>query len=391
MACDAVFDYVTRETGRFSTEIYNRIFPRSPWVGLVRRDSFPEGMGETISNLTYERSAPTDAEPEWTSMAVVAGQEGGICLPTATKIAVASTTRSYSLNRRVLEGPDFCAEELRTPFAVAQQLNNILNIITEYSLIEWEIRYRHDYLEAPTRKVVVPAGGTSFQESTGTGFPAACPGSILTQGVLNVYKGKLLRDGAIMSALGRENGAAILTLITDAETSDRLIFENADIRQDLRWGKPNELLAPYYVERSYRGFYHLIDHFPMRFTCSGGVYTEVPAFITTAATKGNKAIVNPDYESAPYTTSIIFDRTVFTSRIPKPVISPGGGLKFDPVNYMGRWQLKNIPDRVCNPDGTIAFHRGHLAEGAEPVHPERGVLFVHKRCDPSLNLVTSCT
>lgn len=348
-------------------------------------------MGETISNLTYERSAPTSAEPTWTQMAVADGQAGGQCLPTATKIAVASTTRNYTLFRRVLEGPDFCAEDLRTPFAVAAQLNNILNIISEYSLIEWEIRYRHDYLHVPTTKVVVPGGGTSFDTSTGTGFPATCPGSILTQGVLNYWKGKLLRDGAAMSAMGMENGGPIFTLLTDMETSERLIFDNADIRQDLRWGKPSELLAPYGVERSYRGFYHLIDYFPMRFTCTGGVYTEVPAFSSSAATKGTKQIVNPDYESAPVTTSMIWDPTVFTSRIPKPMIAPGGGLKFDPVNYMGNWTLKNIPDRVCNPDGTIVFHRGHLAEGAEPVHPERGVVFAHKRCDGAFNLNTSCT
>jgi len=390
MACDNVIDWLTRETGRFSEQIYNRVFARSPWVALIKKDAFPVGIGDTISNLTYERQAPTDAEPTWASVATTAyaedtdGQEGGLCLPTPVKLAVASTTRTWGLKRRVLEGPDFCAEDLRTPFQAAQQVNLILDTLTEYSMLEWEIRYRHEYFRLTGRKVVV--GTTGLTKGTGTGWPVACPGSILTQGVLNTYKVKLQRDGALMSALG----ANTLTLITDAETSDDIIFRNADIRQDLRWGAPAELLKALGVERSYRGVYHVIDPYPMRYTCSQGVYTEVAAFDTTAATKGSKARVNPLWEVAPIGSSFFFDNTVFTSRIPRP-ISSIGRLSFDPVNYMGDWSLKNIIDRVCNPDGNIVFHRGILASASEPVHPERGVSFAHLRCDPSLNLVTSCT
>lgn len=391
MSCENVIDIVTRETGRFSTEIYNRVFPTSPWIGLIKRDVFPEGMGETISNLTYERSAPTDAEPTWADIAVTEGDvgvEGGACLPAATKISIGSTVRTWNLKRRVLEGPDFCAEELRTPFAVAKQLENILQILAEYARIEWEIRYRHEYLRLVGTKVVV---GVTLTEGVSTTFPGVAATGQLTQGVLNRYKVKLRRDGADMSALGRENGVGIFTLITDEETSDAIIFQNEDIRQDLRWGKPNMLLAPYGVEKSYRGFYHVIDNFPMRFSFSGGAYVEVAAFSTTAATKGQKAQVNASWTSALYTSSHIFNPAVFTARIPRPVVNPSRNFRFDPVSYMGNFQLKNILDRVCNPDGTIVYHRATLAEASEPVHPERGVSFVHLRCDASLNMITSCT
>lgn len=390
MSCENVIDIVTRETGRFSQMIYDRVFPTSPWIGLIAKDTFPEGMGETISNLTYERSAPTTAEPTWSDVAVTEGAigvEGGACLPAATKISIGSTVRTWNLKRRVLEGPDFCAEELRTPFAIGMQLERIVGILAEYSRIEWEIRYRHEYLRLAGRKVVV---NTNLTEGTGTTFPVAQATSVLTQGVLNRYKVKLQRDGATVSALGRENGSAIFTLITDAETSDRIIFDNEDIRQDLRWGKPSELLQPFGVEKSYRGFYHLIDAMPIRYTYSGG-YTEVPGYASTAATKGNKAIVNSSWEVAPYTTSHLFDRTVFTSRIPRPVVAPQAKFKFDPISYMGEFKAMNILDRICNPDGNILYHRAILAQASEPVHPERGISFVHLRCDPALNLVTSCS
>jgi hypothetical protein len=395
MACDTILDILTQESGRFGPEVYNRVFATSPWVGLVNRGRFPSEMGSQISLLTYERSVPTDAVPEWTAITPSEEAEGGSCLPAAKKIAIGSRTRNYALYRRVLEGPDFCVEDLRFKFQLRNQLERILAVLAEYSRNEWEIRYRHDYWFNVSNRTVVDANvyttSTLTDEGPNYDLPAACPTSILTQGVLNWSKMKMLRDGAIASALGRENGGAVLTLVCSAETSDRLIFDNDDIRQDLRWGKPSELLAAYGVERSYRGFYHLIDPYPMRFTCDGGAFTEVPAFVDAAATKGTKSVVNSSWETAPYEASFVFDPQVFHSLIPEPITNPAPNFKFDPVTYLGDWRLKNILDRVCNPDGTIVYHRGILAEGAMPVHPERGWMYIHLRCDPAPNLVTECT
>lgn len=392
MSCEAVIDYLQRESGRVGPDIYSRVFTRSPWVGLIRRGTFPDGMGHTISVLTYERNAPVLAEPTWTTLTVNDGDitESGLCAPVATKIGVGNTLRTYNLARRVLEGPDFCVENIRFSFQLREQLTQVMNILTEYTLIEWEIRDRHEYLRLVKWKVSVNAGLTTSEATTAPYF-GACPTSILTQGVLNRWRARLLRDGAADSALGRANGAPIFTLIVSYETSENLIFLNADIRDDLRWGKPNELLAPFGVERSYRGFYHLIDAYPMRGTCAAGVFTETPAFSTQAATKGQRAEVNQSWMDAPYEISFIFDPMVFEQLIPQPITNPANKFQFNPVNYMGDWQARNIIDRICNPDGTVIFHRGILAAASKPVHPERGVAFLHLRCDPALSLITSCS
>lgn len=389
MACDAIVQYLETESGRYlQDEVYRRVVPYSPIIKLMAKDVFPEGLGEVISNLTYERTAPTDAVPSWTD--VTDDNTDGGCLPTPATIAFGSTTRTFNLQKRAVNGPDFCAEALRTKFALEKQLSSIAAVMAEYARIEWEIRYRTEYQRLAGRKVAV---GTSFpmQESSGSGFPATCPTSQLTQGVLNFYRTYLIRDGAAEGAMGTENGSPILTLYTSPETSDSLIFQNADIRQDLRWGKPNELLAPFGVERSYRGFYHLIDHFLKRYSCAGGVYTEIAAWDTAAASKGNKSVLRSAWLTASIEASWIFDRTVMTARIPRPVVSPGAGFKFDPLTYMGDFRFKNILNKECNPDGTIIFPRAIFAEGSEPVHPERGVVFAHLRCDPAVNAIQSCT
>lgn len=396
MPCTSITEILDYESGRVGPEIYNRLFNRSPWVTLIRRGEFPQGMGTQISVLTYERSAPTASEPTWLTVGLAEGAvaEGGSCLPPASKVGVAWTLRNYQLARRVLEGPDFCVEDLRFAYQLRDQLNAIITILTEYTLIEWEIRDRHEYLRLVKWKVVADGAMTTVQTTSAPYFPS-CPTSILTQGMLNYWKMRLLRDGAAGSALGKENGAAILTAIISAETSDDLIFRNPDIRQDLRWGKPNELLAPFGVERSYRGFYHLIDMYPMRGSCAGGTFTEIAAFVNEPSTGPGagalKQEVNSGWNIAATEISFIFDNTVFDQLIPAPITNPANKFRFDPMNYMGDWRVKNILDRECNPDGTIMFHRGTLAAGSKPVHPERGVAFLHKRCDPALNLVTSCS
>jgi hypothetical protein len=385
-----ITDIVVRETGRFNQDIFGRNFGVSPWVTLVQRGEFPVGMGEQISLLTYERSAPTVTEPTWSTVAVVDGADGGACVPSATRVGIASTTRNFNLQRRALEGPDFCAEELRTPFALRQQLNAIVNILAEYVAIEWEIRDRHEYLRLVKWKVTMGSAMT-VSEATSAPYFTGCPTSLLTQGALNQWKVRLLRDGAAKSALGRENAQPILTLICSSETSDDIIRRNADVRQDLRWGKPNELLAPLGVERSYRGFYHLIDMYPIRGNCVGSTFTEVAPFYTVAATKGTKAEVNPSWMAVNSEISFIFDPMVFTQLIPRPITNPAEKFEFNAVNYMGNWKVMNIAHRTDNPDGNIIYHRGILAAGSMPVHPERGVAFLHKRCDPALDLVTSCS
>lgn len=387
--CSSITQQLTAESGRFlSEEVYRRVIPVSPIVALINKDTFPEGMGEVISNLTYGRVAPTDAVPTWTT--VTDDTADGGCLPTAATIDFGSIARTFNLQKRAVNGPDFCVEGLRTKFALMKQLDSIAAAMSQYARIEWEIRYRTEYMRLCQKKVVCLASGVAGNVSTGATFNNVAATTQLTQGILNYYRGYLIRDGAIEGALGMRDGGPILTLVCSPEVSESLIFQNADVRQDIRWGKPSELLAPFGVERDYRGFYHLIDHFTRHYNFAG-TYTEVAAWVNQAATKGNESVLNSSWYSAGFDTSYIFDRTVMTSRIPKPITSPGGGQHFDAMRYLGQFDFKNILSKDCNPDGSIIFPRAVFASGSEPVRPERGVAFLSLRCDPAVGAIMSCT
>lgn len=395
MSCESVTDIVVRETGRFlPNTIYGRVFGRSPWMGLVRRGTFPMGLSQTINVLTYERTAPTVAEPEWTDVTVVDGQEGGACLPTPREIGIGSTTRSFNLKRAAIHGPRFCAEEFRSVFDLEMQLSRIASILADYTILEWEIRDRHEYFRNTMTKVsVTDCYNPTETTTTATTYPAVCPTQPLSFSVLERYRIQLLRDGA--TSILNNNGTPVLTVIASIEAIGNIIRANADIRDDIRWadsgkGDNSRLLRAFGVNSTYGGFMFIADMFPRRFTCAAGVFTEVPAFSATAATKGQKALVNPAWRTAPYEETHIFDPDVFHQLVPQPIVAPHPKFRFDAVNYTGDWKILNILDEVCNPDGNLIRHRGILAAGSMPVHPERGVSIVHQRCDP-LGCVTTCT
>jgi len=207
----------------------------------------------------------------------------------------------------------------------------------------------------------------------------------------------LIRDGAVSSAMGFNEGSPILTLMTSPETSDLIKHElEEDSLLGIRDGAQSELLAPYGAGmREYKGFYHLKIPFLRRFTCSSdqqGVetITQISPWTMGAASKGQKAEVSATWRTTPYEESVIFDRAVMTQLVPGSITNPSAQFQFSAVDYLGTLSVKNILHETDNPDGTILFHRAVLSSATKPVHPELGVAFLHLRCDPACNLVTAC-
>jgi hypothetical protein len=355
-------------------------------------------MGYSISRLVYERTAPTVAEPTWQDMAIDDGQEGGLCLPPSAKIGVGSTSYNFNLKRRVIDGPDFCAEDLRYKFSLMQQLNDIAGVLADYVTIEWEIRDRHEYFRMCKHKVVLDACGSAATSTstTANAYPAVCPTGTLDLGTLEYWRLRLLRDGAARSVMLRNDGQPIVTAITSPETSGNIKRLNSTLVQNLNYaymgrGERSILIEAFGVNYTLSGVAFLNDLFPRRFSCAGGVITEIAAFEEIAADKGNKAELRSAWLTAADEESFIFDPEVFVQLIPRPITNPASNFNFDPVNYTGDWAALNIPDRVCNPRGQILFHQAVMAAASSLLHPERGVAFLHKRCDPQCVLQTSCS
>jgi len=472
------------EANRIGPDIYRKTLNTSPWLKLVKKDVWPDEMGDTIRVLTYERSLPANSlswaqvslDPVASSMyatsstnplafnnnAVVAqsndlantnptfpapGNYGSNAIPPVQAIQFAQTLRSYNLTQTALQSPFLSVNDLRFSLKRKEQLSNIFAILQENTSYAWQDRYRDEFVRIAQYKINAAIDGSgnlisNFGDNS-TFRSDVLPTSVLVQGILDRVYQKLIRDGAGNNPLDRENARPVFGAILSSEASRNLIAANPDIRQDYRWSsKVNELLAPLGIERSYAGFFHMVDDWgprhdafavasvsgnaitltssPAGFTAgvaiqvsgsgiaqgtfgtlSGAVLTvnNTPSvsagqyvflrrlpYAPIQTTQGYKQDINPYYEIAAYEDTIVFHQDVFVNLVPKPITAAGSNVTFDAVSYMGDFKWRNIITPDTNPDGTIGFFRAILSSGSKPVRPEWGTVIRSLRASTPLIL-----
>lgn len=414
-----------------SSMTFERFFPSATLAGAGDTDGYASGEVKTSAGSSWKKlgSNPVDQTATsfnpytqtisgGTAVPLDSASAAGNALPaTLQGVTFGQRLRQYSLEWASVESPDIALEDLRFAVKRREQLSNIMDVLTEATSIIWQERYREQYTAQVAAEgnlvypgassiVVAPNGANGTDANIvyravvdGVGFGATAalttantslPQSQLTQGILKRLYMKLVRDGAGTNAMGRENGAPVFMLITSAETSESIIRLNADIRQDYRWAKPNELLTPLGIERSYGGFYHSVDPYPPRFRIADlatDKVIRVYPFIRSSTTKGTKYDINPAYETAEFELSYIYHQDVFRSVVPGPV-NTANKMSFNPQNYRGEFKWVNILDRQKNPDGNVGYFRGVLANGARPIFPQYGYAILHRRSAISLDYVS---
>jgi hypothetical protein len=414
----AIDTILTQEANRIGQDIHRRTLHVSPWMDLIKQTSFPDGMGYTLGTLIYDRALPTTTANGSTlgnSWIDVGGANADSLLTSSTLdqiitgskdtnigagnnaangksfISFGRQLKQYSLKRATVESPKINVEDLRFAAYRTEQLRAVMDALTDATKYSWEERYRDEYDRLVGNYVICEPTGTAIV-STGKegnasadidfGAAGATPSANVSNKILDSIYFRLVRAGAGTNAYGRENARPVFALVCSSEASYALQTE-AGFRDDVRYNnaKVSELIAPLGVEKSFRGFYHLIDDLAPRFTDDGdGNLTRVQPYTATSG------IITPNaaYETAPIEAAYILHQDVMESQIPEP-ISGSNGLTFDPVNYRGKFAWKNIPSVDVNPDGTIGFFRGVLASASKPIKTEFGfvVLFARTSATPA--------
>jgi len=415
-AVDAV---LTQEAGRIGADIHKATLHTSPWMDLIKQSTFPEGMGYQLSTLIYDRALPlspinkdftdsglsvgVDFSPIGTthgtaSNGMSANQQDQTLSIGSEKASVntldfTKVQKSYSLERAIIESPRINVEELRYTVHRTEQLRAILDILKEATRNSWEERYRDEYSKLCDNVVECSATGTA----TNTGLEGTVITDInvdddnngcdidanISNKILDDVYFKLVRAGAGANAYGRENGRPVFSIVLSSEASYQLQTE-AGFRDDVRYNnaRVSELIAPLGVEKSFRGFFHLIDDLAPRFTFDAGtdklVRVDPYTVSNTSGSATNKVIVNSAYDSASFEAAFVLVDNVMESLIPAP-ITGDSGLTFDPVNYKGEFKWTNIADVEKNPDRTIGFFRGILASASKPIKTNFGYVILFKR------------
>jgi len=413
IACSTVNDLFQRETNRFSVDIQERYQVESPWGRLTRVGKFPLGMGTTLTETTVERVLSGNFETVWDNVSTgpaltssITGAASNGCVPATKDLQFGQSTVTWNLTQRAYQTPCICLDDLKTSFEIERQVAKTVQQLTQLTRTVLDNRRRSEYL----RLVPKIASGVSG-EYNGTSVPSATisgdtnlnycntgntalpqPTAQLSQDQLDVIRVQLIRDGAGHNPLGRENGAAVLGLITSAETSRQLLRSNSDLRQDLRYATPSELVAPLGVDRSFGGFYHLIDFEVPRYTYANGTFTQVYPYLSGSATNGQKWVINPAYNTAPYEAAYIFHPDVYEEAVQQvgPNI-PGAPFDDYPYYYSGQFFWLNIRDTVNNPLGKIGRWLAIFQNGSRPLQPWLGRVVIHKRCPLDFPAFVACS
>jgi hypothetical protein len=419
---------LAEEANRIGKDIYSRTLHTSPWLDLTKQGAFPDGQGYTQQTLVYDRAIATktaagasgSAGVNWSDLGglfggsgqtagdLAAAKEAGTAedfqggrgdgadadgSPAGTDrrsyVQFGKKLKPYSLKRAVIESPKISLEDLRFAAHRQDQLRAIMNIMTEVTRNTWENRYRDEFELISDNLVLCKTAGTVITGAregltlTDLDVDAATDNgtSDITANISNAILDKVyfkqVRGGAGANAYGRENGRPVFSVVLSSEASYALQTE-AGFRDDIRYNnsKVSDLIAPLGVEKSFRGFYHLIDDMAPRYNFAAG--TDKLARVEPYTVAAGVATPNADYETATHEAAFVLHPEVCEALIPNPM-SGSNGLSFDPVNYRGKFDWKNIVSEITNPDGTIGFFRGVLASATKPIKTEFGFVIVYLR------------
>jgi hypothetical protein len=428
----AINTILAEEANRIGQDIYKRTLHTSPWMDLIKQSAFPEGMGYQLTTLVYDRAIPTTTIADgsnmqgvtWSNLGTlnagansfdtsdrnqplkdaadnVQGGRGTGSSDKRSYVQFSKQLKNYSISRAVIESPRISLEDLRFAAHRQEQLRAILDLLTESSRYTWENRYRDEYEKTAANLVPCLTTGTptvtildqttpttSLFEGkqisevdftndfvTSTVIIDYTPSANISNKILDSLYFQLVRKGAAAESYGKENGRPVFALVCSSEASYALQTE-AGFRDDVRYNnaKVSELIAPLGVEKSFRGFYHLVDDLAPRFTIASGTATRIPPYVV------NNGITsyNADYDTANFEAAYIIHPQVMESQIPNPM-SGSNGLTFNPVNYRGDFKWTNILNELTNPDGTTGFFRGILASATKPIKTDMGYVILFKR------------
>lgn len=381
MSAETLNDRYARNADNLAGEIYKTSLVTDHWHRLVPKGEWQNGISDRQEVLTVERNLAPNID-DWTN---VASPNDGTnnCALVAEKVGRGYSKRIFELEQKAIESDPICVNDTRNAFERQEQTKIAFQILRDNVKYAWRRKTMLDYTDIAQHKVIAAPGLPENPSS----FPGIEADSLLTTGILNKFYVYLLQNSAAVDggSLGYVNNAPQFILITEMETSDRIMRESENFTAFAESNRVPELLQPLGVDRSVRGFYHMIDLLPRRYTFSGGTWTEVLPYVETPADTGTKQDLNPAYIGAPYTDSYIFLPNVMSFLHPKPITTVGSMTKFEPQKYAGefKWCNEVLHDQTSpkyNPDGDIGFYRAKLMCATKPIHPEYGVVIRHLRC-----------
>jgi hypothetical protein len=378
------------------SDFYIKKLPKEPWL---------DGQGYQYSYPIYMRSLITDDVTSPTFFQDFAtlsatGATGNNLLGTGACAITANhnidsfgvDVLTVSLKKAAVNSPDICLDDFKFQWQVLDQIKNVTRVLAENSKWVWSQTYQTEYLNAAANKV-----NASASPNIGTTFdPSSPPTSPLTFGLLEEVHQELGYNGGSLKPTARvDDGTPVYTAVGSNYTFNNLKKQSANNRNDYRYFSFNEpevlVGAPGLGGKMYHGYKFEVVQFPPRYDIVSSAYVRRYPYVAASATRGQKWLVQSNYKNAVYEDTAIYHEEVLRVLIPKPQGNIGSMTYLQPFSWAGEFVWRNIPDRTCNIDGNIGFFRALFAYGIKLERPDLGYVIRHLRCDPNIDLRTSCS
>lgn len=386
-------DFLSKNENLISGRIARSLAINSPWINVIETGTFRAGVSDVQRSVIQEAIAPalSQCNPTWATFQC--------SLPPQT-VCFGSTEYQYSPEQYFEKSCPLC---LQTSFSAFRNSIRMVEMsYTDHIQTLWNSWIRAKMFNLSATKVVADSTATSFSQivssGLGTNFAAGrTPNSPLTFKFLKFISNYLTHNLLAGSEFKWGNGASgVFRFISDQQTIDNFRNEDA-LRLDLRaiaagcCEKGDKMLSSYSWLGPWQGIEFGVDQSVIRVSgvrADGSVCCVEP-FLSEAATKGTKRVVNPDWLSAAYQISFLIAKGSFVREIPEEFL--GEGLtKFERQNWGGKITWHNVKDNCDNIQGNKGFHYWNLAAAFRPERPEFVIPILHLRCVDDMGL-TSCT
>lgn len=391
-----VFDALKLATESLGKEIHRAASHKSVWLNAMPKGTYPIGTGLTQTTFTLENSEPTNDELGWEKVtsSLFGGANQQMCNPLWNDVEWGFREGTYSPERIAIRGPVICQSSLRYQFNVDSFLRGYVDEISKHSKRILENKLQNEYMRIANKVTIAGSGATAsiadYQSSTATDIGNATLADTvkMEQGHLDDIAIRLIEDGATegdSSGWITVDNGPVFPLICGMEASQKLLLDNAALREDARFGNTNELLKRLGASRVLGNFRHVVTTMPPRFSrhATDGTYNRVSMFVakTTGVTKGVGVEINPLWRTAVYEGAIVLNPQVYRQLV---VPSAGAaGLNFKAENYSGEWQFvvggHKIASGVEDPLESLGRHYGRYELAFEPVIPTHGATIIFKR------------
>jgi hypothetical protein len=372
--------------------VYDRVIPRTTAGGSIVGVNWNDVAGSTLGANTFDTTTGQSLAGAASAIPGTRGNDLNADGDVADSGEYGDKRAFFDFNKQL---------KLRFAAHRNEQLRAIMDQMTNATRFTWENRYRDEFDRVAKNIVLCLASNSQYltanasdaasnasasfdtiqteQFDVKAGFVAPAgdddytPSANISNAVLDKAYFQLVRKGAGNNAYGRENGRPVFGLVLSSEASYQLQTE-AGFRDDVRYNNSavSDLIAPLGVEKSFRGFYHLIDDMAPRFNIdSNGVLDRQQPYTSAGD-------LNSSYEAALYEAAYIIHPDVCESQIPNP-LSGANGITFDPLTYRGEFKWTNIADAITNPDSDRGFFRGVMASATKPIKTDFGYVILFKR------------